>query len=95
MDKDPTNKDDLRATALNDIENCVKEIFLKPSEEAFADLNLSIQTAISLGVTKESVLSRLLNSMPDLATREHVISQVAKKHNLSDREMDALMTPED
>jgi hypothetical protein len=89
------NKGDLHATALNDIEACIRDMFSDPpDEEAYRNLTISIRNAINLGVSPESALSKLLNSIPE-PVRDSVVRGAARKHHLTDDEVEAITAPED
>lgn len=87
--------DSLRDSALNDVENCVHNLLTNPLDENnWTEFNSSLQNAQTLGVKTESVLSKLLNSLPD-PIKNNVVNAVAKKHNLSENEIDGILAPED
>lgn len=96
MSENPVSKSELKDMALNDVENCVRELFTNPNpESAWEELNLSLRAASGRGVSPESLLSKLLNSIPDASARDRVIAYVAKRHDLTDSEIEEILAPED
>lgn len=87
-------KEDVRATALNDIKERIKKVIDSNDNEDWNQLIRSLHTADQLGITPESALSAILNAMPT-ETRKTVAVNTAVKHNLTPRGLDAIQAPED
>lgn len=87
-------KEDLRATALNDIKKSVEKVFTTADKDAWGNMVSSLQTAFLLGVSDESVLSTMLNAIPK-EIRHSVVLQYAMKNNLTGKDIEAMLAPED
>ena len=87
--------EDLRNSALNDIEHSVNDLLSNPLDEGkWNSFNSSLKSAQLVGVSAESVLSKLLNTLPD-PLKDNVVRVVAKKHNLTDSQIESILAPED
>jgi hypothetical protein len=90
-----SGKAELQSTALNDIGSCVDKIFSNSScEESWTNLQLSIENATTFGVSTESMLSVILNTMPREVC-ERIVKRLVAEFNLTETDVDGLMAPED
>jgi hypothetical protein len=89
------NKSDLHDVCLNDIEDCLKELFTTSDvEKAGHELDSSLRFAFDAEVPPESILSVLFRALPE-PWRSKIINTVAKQNNLSQSDIEDLEAPED
>lgn len=94
-EKPQATMDDLRQTALNDIEHSINICMRKGSAPLIEWVNLldSVESAKLFGITKESILSRIIRSFP-LPMRSYATQIMLNKGN-SHEEIAGLLAPED
>lgn len=96
MEKDRVRKADLEILALNDVGECMKDMFSgeKDVDESWRELNLSVTAALDLGITPEYILSTLINSLPE-CIRENILNELSENLNLSESDIKEMRAPID
>jgi hypothetical protein len=96
MENGAIGKADLEATVLNDVGECMKDMYSgqKDVDESWRELNLSITAAVDLGITPEYILSTLINSLPEFV-REDILEELSENLNLSAGDIEEMQAPVD
>jgi hypothetical protein len=96
MVEDAVSKIDLEAMALNDVGQCMKDLFSGQSDidESWHELNLSVSTALDLGICPDYILSALINSLPECA-RQNIMEVLAENLQLPEEYIEEMQAPVD
>ena len=87
-------KCDLHEISLNDLDDCIKAVFTDLDiDHAGYELNLSLQAALDMGVSPESILSRLMIALPE-PSRSKIIARLAKDNGFSEQDLEGFEAPE-
>jgi cyanate lyase len=96
MEKSEVGKADLEKVFLNDIGQCMKDMFSgkKDIDESWHELNLAVTSAEDLGITPEYILSTLINSVPE-CVKQDIVEKLAESLNLTEGDIEEMQAPVD
>jgi hypothetical protein len=96
MEKGADRKADLEAMALNDVGECMKDMFSGKNDidESRYELNLSVKTALDLGICPDYILSTLINCLPE-TSRQNIMEELSENLQLSEKDIEEIQAPVD